>query len=211
MLVLAACGDILPDCCSGAALWRGMPFCFIGIPMLFFRWVFVEGKPFLQKPFPFFLISVPLLWHWYSLPSKARLRSFGWRGPCTAAAATKVRAHFGAGLILGVIWGLLAPAGIPFERDPSKRLVIHPVFLRAQFAVSVMVTPAVLTRRAAASCSLRCFHFSTQQSHLAPMHSPTTLSRFVTAAILVVLINRKNHVQQRGGNYRGSSPKPQAV
>ena len=116
---------------SRLLLWRcslsWYAFLIIGIPLLFFWWICVEGKSFRGTVFVY-LISVTYCGFAINCDQRpgrgVRMARVG-----SAYTATEVSAHLG-GTDSWCHLGLLALACIPVEWDATKRLVIHPVFCR---------------------------------------------------------------------------------
>ncbi|MEX1355079.1 MAG: CPBP family intramembrane glutamic endopeptidase [Desulfobacterales bacterium] len=96
-----------------------------GIPLLFLSGSALKGNiseaSFTFSSFQSFIVAFVLT------AIKDPVEEFGWRGLALPLLQRKF-APIWSGLILGVVWGLLAPACIPVERNAAKHLVIHSVF-----------------------------------------------------------------------------------
>lgn len=165
--------------------WVWYAYIFIGIPFLFYAGAAIKGNLF-TDPFPF---SV-----WYEVfPALAFMlilgpvEEFGWRG----FALPLLQQYFApiwAGLILGVIWGIWHLPAFYLSGTPQSAWSFFPFFV-ASIAVSVMITP--LFNASGGSILLPLLVHWQLNNPIFPDAAPYDTIMFVTAAIIVVIINRK--------------------
>ncbi|WP_240966870.1 CPBP family intramembrane glutamic endopeptidase [Nodosilinea sp. P-1105] len=173
---------------SRLLLWRcSVPwyvFLAIGIPLIFYTASALQGD-LLRDPFPFdsgqALITASLL-----MAIKGPIEEFGWRGfalPLLQCRFTPL----GAGLILGVIWGIWHVPAFLLSGLPQGSWSFMP-FFAGSVAVSVIMTSLYNASRGSLLLAI-LFHFQLINP-LWPDAQPLDMALFVVAAGLIVWLDR---------------------
>lgn len=174
---------------SRLLLWRcslvWYTFLIVGIPLLFFGGAALKGNLF-SEPFPFSsfqTLAAAVLF----MAIKGPVEEFGWRGLALPLLQRKF-APIWAGLILGVIWGFWHLPAFLLSGTQQSAWSFTP-FFAGTVAVSVIATALFNASRGSILLSA-LFHFQLINP-IWPDAQPYDTFFFVTAAILVVWINRR--------------------
>lgn len=177
-------------------LWRCPPawyaFLFVGIPLLFFGGSALKGNLF-ADPVPFSSFQALILSLTMTLVI-GPIEEFGWRGLALPLLQRRF-APFGAGLILGVIWGFWHLPAFLLSGTPQSAWSFTP-FLMGSIAISVIVTPLFNASHGSILLPL-LVHFQLNNP-LWPDAQPYDTLFFVTTAAVVVWINRKTMFRRVG-------------
>lgn len=164
-----------------AAWWA---FLIFGIPLLFAAGAVLKGNLF-DYAFPFSSVA-SLAGALAATLVIGPVEEFGWRGLALPILQRRF-APLGAGLILGLIWGLWHLPAFLLSGTPQSAWSFTP-FLVASLAVSVILTPLFNASRGSLLLSA-LFHFQLN-SPLWPDAQPYDTVAFAAAAVLVVCFNR---------------------
>jgi membrane protease YdiL (CAAX protease family) len=176
-------------------LWRApllwWLFLILGIPAIVYAGATVKGS--ISDPFPFS--------PWYqALPALALtlflgpIEEFGWRGLALPLLQRRF-APFWAGLILGVIWALWHIPAFLSSGMPQSAWSAGPYFA-GLVAISVILTPLFNAARGSLLVAV-LYHFQ-MMNPLWPDAQPWDNLLFVTAAIIIVWLNRRNMFRREG-------------
>ncbi|MDY7014258.1 MAG: type II CAAX endopeptidase family protein [Cyanobacteriota bacterium] len=181
---------------SRLLLWRcslaWYTFLAIGIPLLFYSGSALKGNLF-AEPFPFASVQSLILALAVTLVI-GPIEEFGWRGLALPLLQRKF-APIWAGLILGVIWGFWHLPAFLLSGTPQSAWSFTP-FLFGSVALSFIVTPLFNTSRGSILLPA-LFHFQCNNP-IWPDAQPYDTLFFVTAAALVVWVNRKPMFRRSG-------------
>jgi uncharacterized protein len=174
---------------SRLLLWRGSwgwyAFLLIGVPLLFYLSAVIQGLP-LTPPTPFTSVSA-LLAALFFMAIKGPIEEIGWRGLALPLLQRRL-APIGAGLILGVVWGVWHLPAFLLSGTPQSEWSFAAFFVGA-VAISVIVTP--LFNQSHGSVLLPAlFHFQLINP-IWPDAQPYDSVVFVAAAAVVVWIHRR--------------------
>ncbi len=182
---------------SRLLLWRCPPawyaFLLLAIPLLFACGSAWKGN-LLGEPLPFssfhsFLVAMVLM------AIKGPVEEFGWRGLALPLLQRKF-APFWAGLLVGIVWGFWHLPAFLLSGTPQSAWSFAP-FFTGTIALSVIVTPLFNASRGSILLPA-LFHFQVINP-LWPDAQPYDTIAFVTAAVLVVWINRETMFSREGG------------
>lgn len=165
--------------------WAWYAFLVIGIPLLFFSGAAMKRDLF-TEPFPFSSFQA-LATAMLFMAIKGPVEEFGWRGLALPLLQRKF-APFWAGLILGVIWGLWHFPAFLLSGTPQSAWSFTPFFI-GSVAISVIVTQ--LYNASNGSILLPALFHYQLINPIWPDAQPYDTISFVSAAIIVVFINRK--------------------
>ncbi|MGB5398268.1 MAG: CPBP family intramembrane glutamic endopeptidase [Gammaproteobacteria bacterium] len=172
--------------------WGWYAYLLIGIPVLFYAGAALKGN-LLTEAFPFST--------WYEVfPALAfmlvlgPIEEFGWRGLALPLLQQRY-APIWAGLMLGVIWGLWHLPAFYLSGVPQSSWSFFPFFI-ASVAVCVIVTP--LFNASGGSILLPLLVHWQLNNPVFPDAAPYDTIMFVSAAIAVVIINRKTMFSMEG-------------
>jgi uncharacterized protein len=170
-------------------LWRTSlswyAFLIVGVPILFFCGSALKGNLF-TEPFPFTAPSA-LLAALAFTAIKGPVEELGWRGLALPLLQRRF-APFWAGLILGVIWGFWHLPAFLLSGTPQSAWSFTPFFV-GSIAMSVIMT-ALFNASQGSILLPALFHFQANNP-MWPDAQPYDTLFFVTAAVLVVWLNRK--------------------
>jgi uncharacterized protein len=170
-------------------LWRTSlswyAFLIVGIPLLFFCGSALKGNLF-TEPFPF-TSSSALLAALAFTSIKGPVEELGWRGLALPLLQRRF-APIWAGLILGVIWGFWHVPAFLLSGTPQSAWSFTPFFV-GSIAMSVIMTALFNSSRGSILLPA-LFHFQANNP-MWPDAQPYDTLFFVTAAVLVVWLNRK--------------------
>jgi uncharacterized protein len=177
-------------------LWRtSLPwyaFLIVGIPLLFFCGSALKGNLF-AEPFPF-TASSALLAALAFTAIKGPVEELGWRGLALPLLQRRF-APFWAGLILGMIWGFWHLPAFLLSGTPQSAWSFTPFFV-GSIAMSVVMT-ALFNASQGSILLPALFHFQANNP-MWPDAQPYDTLFFVTAAVLVVWLNRKAMFSRQG-------------
>jgi len=174
-------------------LWRApllwWLFLLLGIPAIVYTGAALKGS--ISDPFPFS--------PWYQvLPALALalflgpIEEFGWRGLALPLLQRRF-APFWAGLILGVIWALWHVPSFLGSGMPQSAWAAGP-FFAGVVAISVILTPLFNAARGSLLIAV-LYHFQ-MMNPIWPDAQPWDNFLFVTAAIIIVWLNRRTMFQR---------------
>jgi hypothetical protein len=177
-------------------LWRApislWLFLILGIPAIVYTGAAIKGS--ISDPFPFS--------PWYqALPAMAfalflgPIEEFGWRGLALPLLQRRF-APFWAGLILGVIWALWHIPAFLMSGMPQSAWSAGPYFLGV-VAISVILTPMFNAARGSLLIAV-LYHFQ-MMNPIFPDAQPWDNYLFVTAAVIIVWLNRRKMFQLEDG------------
>jgi len=173
-------------------LWRAPVlwwlFLILGIPLLVYAGAAMKGS--INDPFPFS--------PWYQvLPAMAislfigPIEEFGWRGLALPLLQRRF-APFWAGLILGSIWGAWHIPAFLLSGTPQSAWSFGPYFIGV-VAISIILTPLFNAARGSLLISA-LYHFQMMNPAF-PDAQPWDILMFITAAVVVVWLNRRKMFQ----------------
>ncbi len=177
-------------------LWR-MPIAWwllliLGIPAIFYAGAAVKGT--ISSPLPFS--------NWQqALPALAialllgPIEELGWRGLALPLLQRRF-APFWAGLILGVVWGIWHIPAFLFSGTPQSAWSFGPYFIGV-LAISIMLAPMFNAARGSLLIAA-LYHFQ-MNNPLWPDAQPYDTIFFVLAALVVVLLCRRQVFQRGAG------------
>lgn len=167
-------------------------FLILGIPAIVYTGAAIKGTT--GEPFPFF--------PWYqALPAMAMalflgpIEEFGWRGFALPLLQRKFT-PFWAGLILGVIWALWHIPSFLFSGMPQSTWSAGPYFLGI-ISISVILTPLFNASKGSLLIAV-LYHFQ-MMNPIFPDAQPWDNFLFITAAVIVVILNRRSMFQRGYG------------
>jgi membrane protease YdiL (CAAX protease family) len=177
-------------------LWRApivwWLFLILGIPLLFYAGAAITGS--IGDPFPFS--------PWVQvLPALALalfigpIEEFGWRGVALPLLQRRF-APFWASLILGGIWGVWHVPAFLLSGTPQSAWSFGPFFIGV-VALSVILTPMFNAARGSLLIAV-LYHFQ-MNNPLWPDAQPWDTLMFAIAAVIVVLLNRRQMFQRGDG------------
>jgi len=177
-------------------LWRASRlwwlFLILGIPAIVYAGAAVKGS--IRDPFPF------SPWH-QVFPALATalflgpIEEFGWRGLALPLLQRRY-APFWAGLILGVIWAVWHIPAFVIGGTPQSAWSFVPYFAGV-VAVSVILTPMFNNARGSLLIAV-LYHFQ-MMNPVWPDAQPWDNLLFVTAAVIIVWLNRGTMFQRGSG------------
>jgi hypothetical protein len=177
-------------------LWRCPPawyaFLLVGIPLLFCGGAALKGNLFTTS-FPFSSFQSLILALAVTLVI-GPVEELGWRGLALPLLQRRF-APIWAGLILGAIWGFWHLPAFLLSGTPQSAWSFTP-FLIGSIAISVTVTPLFNVSHGSILLPL-LMHFQLNNP-LWPDAQPYDTLFFVTAAVLVVWLNRKTMFRKAG-------------
>ncbi len=175
-------------------LWRApivwWLFLILGIPAIVYTGAALKGT--ISDPFSFS--------PWYQVfPALALalflgpIEEFGWRGLALPLLQRRF-APFWAGLILGVIWALWHIPSFLMSGMPQSAWSAGPFFLGI-IAISVILTPLFNAARGSLLIAV-LYHFQ-MMNPIFPDAQPWDNFLFVTAAVIIVWLNRRKMFQRK--------------
>ncbi len=172
--------------------WGWYVFLLAGIPILYYGGAALKGNLF-GAPLPFS--------NWYEIvPALAFMlvlgpvEEFGWRGFALPLLQQRY-APIWAGVILGVIWGAWHLPAFFLSGVPQSSWSFFPFFI-GSIAVSIIVTP--LFNASGGSILLPLLVHWQLNNPIFPDAAPHDTILFVSAAIVVTIINRKTMFSREG-------------
>ncbi|NUM45513.1 MAG: CPBP family intramembrane metalloprotease [Anaerolineales bacterium] len=177
-------------------LWRAPGawwlFLILGIPVLVYAGATIKGS--IHEPFPFS--------PWYQVfPAMAvslfigPIEEFGWRGVMQPLLQRKF-APFWSGLILGTVWALWHIPSFMISGTPQSAWDFGPYFIGV-VAIAVILTP--LFNASHGSLLIAALYHFQMMNPAFPDAQPWDIVFFVTAAILIVWLNRREMFRKGSG------------
>ena len=178
-------------------LWRApiqwWLFLLLGIPVIVYAAAAIKGT--INDPFPFspwFMVFPALL---QSLLLGPMGEEFGWRGLALPLLQRKF-APFWASLILGIIWATWHAPSFLLSGTPQSAWSFGPFFV-GLLAVAVILTPLFNASRGSLLIAI-LYHIQIMNP-IFPDAQPWDYVLFAIAAIVIVLLNRRQMFQRGSG------------
>ena len=176
-------------------LWRCSPwwyaFLIVGIPVIFLTGAAMRGT-LLTDPFPFATASSMLIALGLAV-IKGPMEEFGWRGVALPLLQRKL-APIGAGLVLGLIWGLWHLPAFMLSGTQQSQWAVAPFFVGC-IALSVIVTPLFNASRGSILLTA-LFHFTVMNPVLPAAEPYDTYILVVVVAVIVWLYRKTMFTRQ---------------
>ena len=173
---------------SRLLLWRcslgWYVFVLLGIPVIYFAGSAVKGNLF-HTPFPFSGMG-PMLSAMAFMLFLGPVEEFGWRGVALPLLQRRL-APIGAGLVLGLVWGVWHLPAFFLSGTPQSAWGFMP-FFAGSVAVSLILTPLFNASRGSILLAA-LFHFQLN-SPLWPDAQPYDTIFFAAAATGAIWLNR---------------------
>jgi len=165
--------------------WAWYAFLIVGIPLVFLAGAAMRGT-LLTDPFPFATLPSMLI-ALVMAAIKGPVEEFGWRGLALPLLQRKL-APIGAGLVLGVIWGLWHLPAFLLSGTQQSQWAVAPFFVGC-IALSVIVTPLFNASRGSILLTA-LFHFTVMNPVL-PAAEPYDTYSLVVVAAVIAWLNRR--------------------
>jgi membrane protease YdiL (CAAX protease family) len=196
--IVAYCGGIygVRAFLSRLLLWRcpaaWYAYLFIGFPLVFVAGSAVKGN-LLTDPFPFDGVLAMLAAMAFML-ILGPMEEFGWRGVALPLLQRRF-APFGAGLILGLIWGTWHLPAFFLSGTPQSAWGVMPFFV-GSVCLSMILTPLFNASRGSILLAV-IYHFQANNP-LWPDAQPYDTYFLVAVAAVVVWLNRRSMFTRSG-------------
>ncbi|MFO7656733.1 MAG: type II CAAX endopeptidase family protein [Bacteroidales bacterium] len=182
---------------KGLSLWRApwgwYVFLLLGIPVIFFAGVYLNGSLF-TEPLPYQTFAPALIAIALAL-IKGPVEEFGWRGFALPLLQRRV-APIWAALIIGTIWGLWHTPAFLLSGTQQSQWDFAPFFLGC-IAISVIIS--ALFNATKGSILLCAFLHFNLMNPLWPEAQPYDTFLLFVVAVIVVWIYRKSMFHREGG------------